>query len=885
MGWLRDLMAATEPKLRSYGELARQCLEHADWPRDIQPQARSLASLFSKFDRGIEVEWLDDRPEVQVVLADVLRVPPHTLETELRKHTQRESVQPFRYRLPDAPSARPLDLREDALPPGLPERLLRPGLWEREWWQIGRTAGTELVGQWLRARGLADHVTCTTPEELEPLSAQGRSPLFVELTFPVSARQKQSWVFGRPVCIAAPGAGPDQFNLLHSPPAESLVEEWLDWLAPLLPREGHFHKQRVLSWLTMLWSHNLPCSFETVVGLTAFADEHGELALSCTSPEALATEYLAQALQRARDAGTTEADWMQSHCLDVLCGMARRAALDADTTWDASRSHARWLELVPPEYHRGVDAEWTRISLQQAGSPLTVTDLEKALKAMPPGAFRVVSVLTAARLLREDNQGLRFGPAWLSALLKDWGRASLLDGAAFEWGELALHPHQFDWLFDALNARLEAGDQNIIDAALELDDDDSPSFVLAIEMLVTAAGRSVLLAQDVDQELVLGLLELQSTFALDDGIDGFAPRLLTSIDNPSLYGQWLLATWALSEQLDPANADRAMGVNPWLEQTCSLRHLNAVEAALAAQPKNSRYVSGAYELLGRLLQHYSREQFSAPASGVVTAATSEALTLLEHPLFGVARVLRDGGWTAWELAQAAPHGVEGVHSLVPSEAWPHIAKAAWRSWVAAGLPNTGNTLFDGNGPYAFMFWPHLPDHILRELLHARAAIVLTVPGAAMKDEWITMYLERVPQESMQAVPYLNVIPIERVTTEHVEVLFELLEAHALTTRIQDVWNAHPEPALAHVRRYLDHGKPSQVQLWLEHVPEAQLDELVAYIKTQVTAQGASYPSLNACRAWLHRLCITRVPGWPACYELLSEMEQRLKRAARARIAP
>src|SRR5690606_3921460 len=160
MGWLRDLMAATEPKLKSYGELARRCLEHETWPLDIQPQARSLASLFSKFDRGIEVEWLHDRPEVQVVLAHVLRVSAASLTGEVKKHVASADQYHSRWRLRSAPATRPIDLKEEGVPPVFPDALFRPGLWGQLWWADGMHQGAELFGRWLSARALAEFAMC-----------------------------------------------------------------------------------------------------------------------------------------------------------------------------------------------------------------------------------------------------------------------------------------------------------------------------------------------------------------------------------------------------------------------------------------------------------------------------------------------------------------------------------------------------------------------------------------------------------------------------------------------------------------------------------------------------------------------------------------------------
>ena len=54
-------MASSSPVFRSYDALAEAALEDPSWPSEYQPQARSLAAIFSKLDREVELEWLVDR--------------------------------------------------------------------------------------------------------------------------------------------------------------------------------------------------------------------------------------------------------------------------------------------------------------------------------------------------------------------------------------------------------------------------------------------------------------------------------------------------------------------------------------------------------------------------------------------------------------------------------------------------------------------------------------------------------------------------------------------------------------------------------------------------------------------------------------------------------
>src|SRR5688572_21992124 len=108
MGWLRDLMVSAAPPIDGYGELARRALAHPEWPVDTQPQWRSLAALFSKLDRGIELEWLADREAVQRTLALTLGSPLETVQRAVAAHT--ELSPGGRLRLEDVPYARSLEL-------------------------------------------------------------------------------------------------------------------------------------------------------------------------------------------------------------------------------------------------------------------------------------------------------------------------------------------------------------------------------------------------------------------------------------------------------------------------------------------------------------------------------------------------------------------------------------------------------------------------------------------------------------------------------------------------------------------------------------------------------------------------------------------------------
>src|SRR5258706_9338854 len=151
MGWLRDLMQSDASMYRSFGALARAALVSPDWPSAMRLESRSLATVFSKLDREVESSWLEDRPDVQLLLARLLKCTVEDIKPPSRRGERPER----RVRLADLQFARALDLGEEDLPPGIPELVSQPERWRSVWWVAPSGAGRSLAGSWLRIRGLA----------------------------------------------------------------------------------------------------------------------------------------------------------------------------------------------------------------------------------------------------------------------------------------------------------------------------------------------------------------------------------------------------------------------------------------------------------------------------------------------------------------------------------------------------------------------------------------------------------------------------------------------------------------------------------------------------------------------------------------------------------
>src|SRR5688572_6412723 len=217
VGWLRDLMQLSEPPMPSFGRLAETCLEHSDWPSELEIQRRSLATVFSKLDREIDLDWLRDRAGVQRVICQVLARPLADLRVALGEGPT--LVHGRRLRLADVRFARELDLARETLPPGIPERALNPGAWGRAYWVAPPGAGKSLVGNWLGARSLAEVVLVREQADWDTLPTTGA--LFVEIISGGPPPPRHPALHGRvwPVCIAAADPSvPEGFEAFHSPP-------------------------------------------------------------------------------------------------------------------------------------------------------------------------------------------------------------------------------------------------------------------------------------------------------------------------------------------------------------------------------------------------------------------------------------------------------------------------------------------------------------------------------------------------------------------------------------------------------------------------------------------------------------------------------------------
>ncbi len=117
---------------------------------------------------------------------------------------------------------------------------------------------------------------------------------------------------------------------------------------------------------------------------------------------------------RALDPAQANASWLRQHALDALVGLVERVYVDSDRALTATRGQDDWLALVPHEAERAVDVDWVRMSLRGVDSGVRPSELERAARRLPPGAYRFVTALEQAGFLRRlADSRLVLGPVWL----------------------------------------------------------------------------------------------------------------------------------------------------------------------------------------------------------------------------------------------------------------------------------------------------------------------------------------------------------------------------------------------------------------------------------------------------------------------------------------
>jgi hypothetical protein len=872
MGWLRDLMLAGGPDLRSFDALARAALQHASWPNVVRAQPRSLAAIFSKLDRGIDLDWLIERPAVQLVLAELLGAPLVALQRQSEQRRREADARAARVRFSDLRHARPLELAQEALCPGIPAEVVAPLQWSPipVWWEAPSGSGRSLVGQWLSARGLATHVAARTWKEAAACVHGGAT--FIELTGTIGESAETPLPPSARVCVAAAFAPPtgqsQQWSVIRSPNPETIWRELAAWVEARLPADDQFSARSAAEWLSNVAApHGLVQTAGDVLALCGMLDELGSGSVARISVPTVARRFVRQRAEDEVRRGSDDVAWMLDKAYPVLVALARRLLTDETQPWHQPRSFEQWLELVPLEHKRGGDLEWLRLSLSAPGSSVRPRDVEKAARRLPPGAFKILRGLQAIGLLRSDESANAYAlrPNWLWRVIHDDARQALVREGPLEWGEALLRPHASSDLMTTLMQRARKDPDVLIEAILELQGDRDLTEVAALEATFRAVGLVLVEGGEVTSEQLESLWQEQASVWLERRDAPPLPRVPFPIENelaaPELHtAAFHVAAIAIAEHLPIRSAGSAGVLSPWRSASPpdQLRGVldSVAEWLEGTAAERGRWVLGVFALVDRLRR----------AVGSVSSGTES------HPLELPGEVLDEiaHGVLTWPTAARlgnGKHTLDGLLLLAPSRKLSEraIALACWGAWEAAG-PGT---------PLGF-------------LLHRRGVAVF----------WRHLPVELLPRALSTAHEHGEPVPIDHLTREHWSFLFANdLNVVLQLQELERVLRAVPPDTLELCRRQLLPHRRLAAALWAV-CPDLMLADLSDLVEEHpdlaTLSAAASTPSTrgDVCRQllelrvdrladaaleqlidWLQLGLKERQPGYRDGYALLNRIER------------
>lgn len=850
MGWLRNLMADANPAIRSYGALARMALAHRDWPPDgPKPQPRSFASLCSKLDRGLELEWLADRPGVQRVLGDVLGAPTSAIGDALGDALEAADDASNHVRLRDVPYARPMDLLRDRLPPGIPQIVARPSQWQKLWWYAPSGTGRTLAGRWLAARGLATYIVANTSDDAR-LLLPATGAAFVELHRIESATSLLDALPSDQVCVAAPYC-PEQSALVTSnwtkiisPAPLDYLPELIAWIEPRLSADGHFQADRVDSWLQSVLEHEALHTFGALLGLAGLFDEIGPKEVEGAKLDDVAQRWIERRVAATSDPTELTA---RRDVFKMALGLVRATLTDSDEPPEAPRTADQWVRLVPEEFQRNLDAEWIRLSVSKSTNPVTKKELERALKNLPPGAFEIVRIFEKAGILvrsSDRDDALSLAPRWLVAILVERAMRDLTSGSAFEWGEAILRPHATRDVFRCVQRRFGAGES--VEDVLDLEEVKNPAYAAALEATFRSAGLSLLQGADLSVEYLEALWDAQLEILVPLGELPF-PRIVypdAHVDADLRVGAWCLAALAISEQLPSHRGRRHLLLRPWLltkPASAFTAVLDAIHAVVAETDGSAPWAAPAYVLAAKLDDSFGDEvplhALNAP-NRLIAAAASGNLS------FDLVEALDACAWRSLTALCAARGANE-------KEIW----RAVWRAWEDAGRP--ASHVFESAAPVASKLWQAASGESLAHAISAHSFGPQERAYESLDSDQCRALLDALRSAGVMTDDFWA-----SVSDSFIGQAIAARDVDETAARV--LWHRAPSALLDAIDGAIA-TDPAWTQLVLAEAPGARTAELVSRLRR-------SSPSLDAqwLHSWLYARIRDRSPGWRDAYALLAE---------------
>ncbi|MBN8465265.1 hypothetical protein JYJ95_01990 [Corallococcus exiguus] len=895
MGWLKDQRWKGRENV-SFLVMARCLREVPEWRNSIDVHESSLATYLGQMDRGMRPRALEKYPMMLRLLANHLEMPLEDVEAALESSETKPAGSLATFDLWDA-GIRPLDLRKEALPPGVfPPEVLDPRQWPVLWTAPTGSART-LVGRWLAVRRSVHFIHAETWEQALLELPPRATPCFVALKSGVGLSDAKALPAGFPICVAlddkpvqkwAPIDPSDvalvalglasrpshAWRTVNSAPVEQWIEPLVHWLGEQLRNnavgEGQqFNPSECLEWLrTEILPLGMVDSFGTAVG---FIGLHAEYLGRPTRRGAsgkrgvldLSRMFLRRRLQRSDGTVPVPAFADMERFLHRL---ARALLTRSDRSWEEGLSLPDWMALVPDPPGREM-LEWLEQPAIRKKLKLEERSIREVSKDLSPSTFVLIRALQQMQLLREQTPNhyvLR--PRWILSALLQQQADELLKQSPAEWGEALLREHGASMLLSRLRERVRHGDVEPVERIVESWDARSAACVAALEGAFVVLGWNVLAARTVPRKLSEAVFHLQCRVVTEYkaipmrriGYERFRDVALLQ------PGAWYLAAHALSEELNLPRSRAHPLLNPWMgvegDEYAAHVVFGDVATVVEVDGLDVEIRLAACSMYGRLRGRIG------PMENRVRPLKS--LQVLETIVRGV--VQEDLDWREIDT-----RGREAVYlSLLrpyaerQGQAWPRFARGIWKTWLAG--PVRPNGVMDMESTWGKDILEFIPPEAFTE---PELMLRLTRPGMPHdrfgSAQWTAFlqYWKRAHGDSFSDPG--DMVPWRRMPSEILRqaLLEDVLGARDEPLRV-DLWKVDVETLRSALETLLREGRWDSAWPLVITAPPEETDAIVKLLQVHTRRPESSKAQLLR---WLSLCIAQRVPGWESAWRLLVQL--------------
>lgn len=930
MAWLEDLAKAA--RITSLGKLAKAAIEHEDWPAGETDNYRSVENLLRFVDQKMKKGqvWLDNRPAVKEVLADLLGVSPESLDPG--------SVEPDgpadpRVELKELRDARPIDLRKEDLFPGIPREVFSPDSWELSWWFAQAGSGKTVVGRWLEARHAAAfvrgdrwsdvvprippegavYIELSVPDSTDavrfpadlarrnicvaapflpvpPELARGMRPRRESL-FAVAPRQKQSrfsgffWPEEEP---EEPMADTTSWRRIDTDPKEEWIERLIRWVGERMRSGGGFDVDGALEVVRRRLFETSLSTPGDYIGVCGVIEKIGAKRLLAEADiDRVVGAFLESRMERTdltgRSAWTAPALWR------LICGCVEGSLVHwgGHGTFPSEVALKSWLPeaSLPP----GDDSVLQRIIDDPDIGPQDLASIRSKARPSRDGALRELFRLHLLEPCGEGMIALR--PSWLGPLARQAALDHLVEFPDRGLGEVLLQPALASWMLPRLRdcfklggaengskSRAKAGERGweLARWAMERVSMQDPATVAALEACFQAAGVALL-----DPLATAPIADLHRLWLAQMSVSLHAysqgpprPRLLrVEGAEPGWEQAWEIACLAISERLHVAGVElEPPAVAPW---------------GAKSWPEYAERLAWGLERACILVSGTNSERRVEPPDFVTDAwRLGGRLYRTIGPL--ASRHGATAFFAPFELLDAIKAGTTPVSGGRFNHEYQLDVLAQLADEVGLGVDQVLAELWrvkgDGDAVFGSDFlerlspewrrriWESLPPEVLSTRLRPWIGQEKRLGWSDLLPAHWDVVLDAWRDDVGHMRPGLAHIPEHHAR----RLIRERLFGHDTDRGPRALWERFPDLCVEESVRQLVTAEvwasPSGNVLW--RAPPGAVVRIVDLVRPHLDAIRGHEPARHQITQWAHQLCALRGEHWRAAWGLLAEVDPR-----------